>query len=456
MDVVFLSRIQFALTSSFHYIYPPLSIGLGLMLVIMEGMYLKTKKPLYKEMTQFWTKVFGLTFALGVATGLVQLFGFGTNWARYSRFVGDVFGSALGAEGVFAFFLEAGFIGIMLFGWERVSAKIHYLSTILVCFGAHFSAIWIVVANSWMQTPAGFTIVGEGLDAKAVVTDFWAMVFNPSSMSRLTHVILGCWLAGIFLVLSVSAYYMIKKKHKAFSEACMKMGLVAALVVLVLQLISADDTARGVAKNQPIKLAAMEGIYDTEEYSALGLIGWVNAKEEKTNAIKIPGLLSFLTYHDFKTPVPGLKEFPKDEWPNVPVVFQVYHLMIAMWGLMFLGVVAAWFCIRKKRLAKSFWVLKFLVLSVFFPQIANQAGWATAEIGRQPWLVYKVLRTAEGVSSTVESGQVFTSIIVFIVIYTLLLLLFLFLLNLKIQHGPEESVPSEYRDPFASLPKELS
>ncbi len=265
MDVVMLSRIQFALTSSFHYIYPPMSIGIGLMLVIFEGIYLKTKNPLYKKITRFWVNIFALTFALGVATGLVQLFGFGTNWARYSRFVGDVFGSALGAKGIFAFFLEAGFLGIMLFGWERVSARLHYFSTICVAAGAHFSAVWIVVANSWMQTPAGFRIEGTGATAKAVVTDFWAMVFNPSSVDRLVHVVLGCWLTGIFFILSVSAWYYLKKQHKAFADVTMKIGLIMAAIVLLLQLISADSTSRGVAINQPSKLAAMEGIYQTEK-----------------------------------------------------------------------------------------------------------------------------------------------------------------------------------------------
>lgn len=453
MDVVLLSRIQFALTSAFHYIYPPLSIGLGLMLVFMEGIYLKTKNPLYKEISQFWTKIFGLTFALGVATGLVQLFGFGTNWARYSRFVGDVFGSALGAEGVFAFFLEAGFIGIMLFGWERVSAKIHYMSTILVAVGAHFSAIWIVVANSWMQTPAGFKIVGEGLEAKAVVTDFWAMVFNPSSVSRLTHVMLGCWLSGIFLVLSVSAYYMLKKKHQAFSRACMKMSLIAASIVLLLQLISADDTAKGVAENQPIKLAAIEGIYETKPYTPIGIFGIVDTETKTVKGLKIPGLLSFLVYHDFKTPVRGLNEFPQDEWPNVQAVFQMYHFMIAMWVAMFAIVCAALFFWKKKSLFRSKWTLRALVIAVIFPQLANQAGWFTAEMGRQPWIVYKLLRTVDGVSSVIHKDQVVASILMFIVIYVLLFALFLFLLDQKIKHGPEDHMPSEYRDPFESPKK---
>ncbi len=458
MDAVILSRIQFALTSSFHYIYPPLSIGIGLMLVFFEGMYLKTKNPIYKQVTKFWVKVFGLTFALGVATGLVQVFGFGTNWARYSRFVGDVFGSALGAEGVFAFFLEAGFIGIMLFGWDKVSPKMHYLSTILVALGSHFSAVWIVVANSWMQTPAGYKIVGEGSEAKAVVTDFWQMVFNPSALDRLTHVILGCWLSGIFLVLSVSAYYMLKKKHEAFNRVCMKAGLIAGAVVLVLQLISADSTARGVSVNQPIKLAAIEGIYETKPYTPLGVVGWVNSDSQTVTGIRIPGFLSFLVYHNFETPVKGLNEFPKDEWPNVPVLFQTYHLMIALWGFMVLCVLAGFHFLRRKKLESAKWTLRALVLSVLFPAIANQAGWFTAEMGRQPWIVYKLLRTQDGVSASLKAGQVASSITIFACVYTLLFILFIYLLNHKIQHGPDEEIEegtldTEYRKGLNLLKK---
>src|SRR5271169_2073868 len=218
MDVLTLSRIQFAATISFHYIYPPLSIGLGVMLVIMEAAWLKTKNPVYHQMARFWTKVFALTFAIGVATGIVMEFEFGTNWATYSRFVGDVFGSALAAEGIFAFFLESGFLAVLLFGWDKVGRKLHFFSTCMVALGAHFSAIWIVAANSWMQTPAGYKIVGNGADARAVLTDFWEMLFNPSSVDRLIHVILGCWLSGIFLVVSISAYYYLKQIHLPFAR----------------------------------------------------------------------------------------------------------------------------------------------------------------------------------------------------------------------------------------------
>src|SRR3974390_681575 len=264
MDPLTLSRIQFTLTISFHYVYPPMSIGLGVMLVLMEGMWLKTQKPIYHQMAKFWTKVFALTFAIGVATGIVMEFEFGTNWATYSRYVGDVFGSALAAEGIFAFFLESGFLAVLLFGWDRVGPKVHFLATCMVCFGAHFSAIWIVVANSWMQTPAGFHIVGEGLKARAEITDFWQLVFNPSSMARLLHVLCGAWQAGAFLVVSVSAWYLLKKRHEEFARASLRVGLCVGLAASLLQLVSGHSSARGVAKNQPVKLAAFEGLYETE------------------------------------------------------------------------------------------------------------------------------------------------------------------------------------------------
>lgn len=450
MDVLTLSRIQFGLNSAFHYIYPPLSIGLGLLLVIMEGMYIKTKKPLYKQMAKFWTKIFALTFALGVATGLVQLFAFGNNWARYSRFVGDVFGSALGAEGIFAFFLEAGFIGLMLFGWERVRPSIHYFSTICVAFGAHFSAVWIVIANSWMQTPAGYKIVGEGNQAHAVVTDFWAMIFNPSAMDRLAHVLIGCWLTGTFLALSVAAYYILKQRHLDFAKKTMKIGLWVASIALILQLVSADSTARGVVKNQPEKLAAMEGVYQTQNYTPMTLLGYVDTKTRQVKGIKVPGLLSFLSFHNFKEPVTGLEEFPESDWPNVPVVFQTYHIMIYMWGAMLLAVLLILRAMRKGTLDKAKWSLRLMVLSVGFPAVANMTGWFTAEMGRQPWVVYRLMRTADGVSKSIYAHQVIGSLTMFTVLYILLFSLFLFLLDRKIKQGPADTEKDAvYRDPYA-------
>ena len=458
MDVLLLSRIQFTINIAFHYLYPPLSIGLSLMIVIMESLFLKKKKEIYRQMAKFWTKIFSLTFALGVATGLVQVFSFGNNWARYSRFVGNVFGSALASEGIFAFFLEAGFIGIMLFGWDRFSRRVHYISSICVMLGAHFSAVWIVAANSWMQTPAGFKLEGTGKEVHAVLTSFWKMIFNPSFLDRLTHVIIGCWLTGAFMVISVSAYYFLRKRELNFAKHCMKIGLIMAFIFSLLQLISADSTGRGVAKNQPEKFAAMEGIFKTQEKTAMNIVGVVDAQQEKVHALQIPGLLSFLIYRDFKTPILGLENFPKSDWPPVSSVFQLYHLMIYMWGAMFLAVILGLILWKRKRFEASKWINRYLIISILFPFVANQAGWFTAELGRQPWIVYHLLKTSEGVSESIVSYQVISSITMFIFIYILLFILFLFLMNRKIKLGPmqvdgaKKTDDTIYRDPYRIEP----
>jgi cytochrome d ubiquinol oxidase subunit I len=449
MYVEFLARLQFALTIGFHYIYPPLSIGLGVIMVIMEGMYLKTKNPLYEKMTKFWVKVFALTFAIGVATGIVMEFEFGTNWATYSRYVGDVFGSALAAEGIFAFFLESGFLAILVFGWDKVKPLMHFFSTIMVAIGAMFSAVWIVVANSWMQTPAGFHIVGEGMNARAEITDFWELVFNPSSVDRLLHVLSGAWLAGAFLVISVAAYYLLKKRHVEFSKSSIKIALVLACFASLFQLFTGDQSAVGVNKNQPSKLAAMEAVFDDQTNAPLYLFGWVNEDNQKVNfGIAVPGMLSYLIGGTTEQKITGLNSIPKDERPPVNIVFQAYHLMVAIGfaliGISLLGLFFWW----RGTLFDKKWMLWIFVFSVLGPQVANQVGWITAEVGRQPWIVYGILKTSEGLSKAVESGQVLFSLILFTIIYIFLFILFIYLLNEKIQHGPEESesLGSEYEN----------
>jgi cytochrome bd ubiquinol oxidase subunit I len=444
MDVLTLSRIQFGATIAFHYIYPPLSIGLGVILVIMEGLWLKTYNPLYHQMARFWTKVFALTFAIGVATGIVMEFEFGTNWATYSRFVGDIFGSALAAEGIFAFFLESGFLAILLFGWDKVGRKLHFFSTCMVCLGAHFSAVWIVVANSWMQTPAGYHIVGEGLKARAEVTDFWAMVFNPSFPDRLFHTVCGAWCAGAFLVVSVSAWYLLKKTHLDFARASLKVGLTVALVSSLLQGFSGDRSAKDVAINQPAKLAAFEGLYETTSNAPLVLMGWPDEKNEKIIGISAPGMLSFLAHSDFHAPVTGLKAFPPEDRPPVTACFLFFHGMVGI-GFALIGIAALGFLyFRHGSLHERRWLLWILVFSVLGPQIANQLGWFAAEVGRQPWIVYGLMRTPEGLSAVVKANAVLTSLILFTFIYFLLFAVFIYLLNDKIQHGPHEDdlIPS--------------
>jgi cytochrome bd ubiquinol oxidase subunit I len=437
MDVEILARIQFAFTIAFHYIYPPLSIGLGLLLVVFEGLYLKTGNKMYEQITRFWIKIFALIFGIGVATGIIMEFEFGTNWATYSKYVGDIFGSALAAEGIFAFALESGFLGILLFGWNRVSSRVHFFSTLMVFLGSMFSAIWIVVANSWQQTPTGYHIVGKGMEARAEITDFWAMVFNPSSVERLVHVWIAAFLAGIFLVLSVNAWYILKKKHLEIAKKSFKISLVAATIFSLLQLVAGHQSAEVVHKYQPAKLAALEGHYDSMAVADMFLMGYVDNKTQKVTGIKIPGGLSFLTHGDFNKPVKGLNAFKPDERPTqINTIFQFYHIMVALGMFMIaLTVYASWLSFKNKLFEKR-WLMWVFVWAVMAPQIANQTGWFAAEMGRQPWVVYGLLRTSDALSKTVTANQVVFSLVMFTLVYSLLLVLFLYLLNKKIQHGP--------------------
>ncbi|MFL9483784.1 cytochrome ubiquinol oxidase subunit I [Chitinophagaceae bacterium LWZ2-11] len=454
MSVEILARIQFAFTIAFHYIYPPLSIGLGVNMVIMEGMYLKTGNKLFEQMAKFFTKIFALIFGIGVATGIVMEFEFGTNWAVYSKYVGDVFGSALAAEGIFAFALESGFLGVLLFGWKRVSPKMHFFSTIMVTLGSMFSAIWIVVANSWQQTPAGYHIVGEGTNARAEITDFWAMVFNPSSVERIMHVWIGAFLAGSFLVISIAAYYLLKKKHTEFARKSFGIGLLVALIASYAQLVSGHKAADTVAEYQPAKLAAMEGHFEDSTKADMYLFGYIDTKNEKTHGLAIPGGLSFLTHYNFNAPVTGLKAFKKEDRPtSLNIVFQSYHIMVILGMLMIALTTLGAYLYKKNKLFDKRWLLLIFAWSVLLPQIANQVGWYTAETGRQPWVVYGLLRTSKALSQAVTANQVWFSLILFTLVYLLLFILFIYLLNRKIQHGPaiygdkDDDDPEELHSP---------
>jgi len=437
MNVEILARIQFAFTIAFHYIYPPLSIGLGVIMTIMEGLYLKTGKKIYERMTKFYVRIFALIFGIGVATGIVMEFEFGTNWAVYSKFVGDVFGSALAAEGIFAFALESGFLGVLLFGWNKVKPWVHFLATLMVTLGSMFSAIWIVVANSWQQTPAGYHIVGTGMNARAQITDFWAMVFNPSSVQRITHVWLGAFLSGAFLVLSISAYYLLKKRHLEFSRKSFKIALAVATVCSLLQLVAGHESADVVAKYQPAKLAALEGHYDGSKPADMYLLGYVDQKKNETHGLAIPGGLSFLTKGDFHKPVIGLNDFkPADRPGAVNFVFQTYHTMVAIGTFMILLTLYGSYLWWRGKLFNKRWLLYVFSFSVLLPQIANQVGWYSAEVGRQPWVVYGLLRTSDALSQAVKAGEIVFSLILFAWVYVILFALFIYVLNKKIKHGP--------------------
>jgi cytochrome d ubiquinol oxidase subunit I len=436
LDVLTLSRIQFALTVMFHYIFPPLSIGLGTLMVIMEGTYLRTGNRLYHQMTRYWTRIFAANFAMGVATGVVMEFQFGTNWAHYSRFVGDVFGSALAAEGIFAFFLESGFLAVLVFGWDRVSPRMHFTATVMVALGAMFSSVWIVVANSWQQTPAGFVI----RNGRAEITDFWAMVFNPSSVDRLVHVLLGAFILGGFFVMSISAFYVLKRRHLEFAKKSFTIALIFAAISSLAMGLSGHFQARKVARTQPAKLAAFEGHFKTESGGTeMYLFGWPDLKEERVRyGVEVPGLLSFLVYDDFNKPVQALDQTPPEDRPPVALPFLTYHLMVALGGVFIILTVFALYLRWRGTLFDKRWLMAIFVVAVAGPYFANQAGWVAAETGRQPWIVYGHLRTADGLSKSVVGEQVLGSIVTFSLIYLLLFAIWVFVLDRKIRHGPEE------------------
>ncbi|MBA4293439.1 cytochrome ubiquinol oxidase subunit I [bacterium] len=443
MSAEILARIQFAVTAGFHFIFPPMSIGLGLLLVIMEGLYLKTKDPLYHKMTRFWVLVFALTFAVGVATGIPMEFQFGTNWSRYSRYVGDIFGSALAAEGVFAFFLESGFLAILVFGWNKVSPKMHFFSTCMVFMGSIFSAVWILVANSWQQTPAGFRLEQTATGEVARITDFWAMVFNPSTVDRFTHTVLASFLTGAFFAISVAAYYMLKKQHLDFARRSLKIALSVALVASVAQILVGHASTQHLVKNQPEKFATIEGHYDSTKPVDLTILGSYNPQTNETTGIKIPNMGSVLIDGNPDTKVQGLDSFAKEDLPPVAPVFQSFRIMVGIGTFLLLLSLVGTISVFRGTLENKPTLLKVMIVSAVLPHIANLLGWMVAEVGRQPWSVYRLLRTSESTSKVVSAGQIAGSLTMFIFLYILLGFLFFYLLDKRIKAGPD----ADYDEP---------
>ncbi|MBX3359761.1 MAG: cytochrome ubiquinol oxidase subunit I [Phycisphaeraceae bacterium] len=436
MDVDLLSRALFATTIMFHYLFPPLTIGLSVVMVVIFWKRLRTRDPAYDSAAKFWTGLFALNFGMGVATGIPMEFQFGTNWSVYARFVGDIFGSALAAEGIFAFFLESGFLGVLVFGWNRVSARTHFIASVLVCIGSVFSATWIVIANSWQQTPAGFVLVDHNGETRAQLASFYDVVFNPSSMERLAHVLVGALVMGSSFVLSVSAWYLLKNRHTEVARRSFRIGLVVAVIGSVLALITGDISARVVVKHQPAKLAAMEGIFKTGP-AGLHLFGIIDSEAETVRySVAIPGGLSFLAHGSFDAPVTGLDQFKPEDRPPVAIPFYAFHLMVAL-GMFFLALnFGACYFWWRGTLFNQRWLLRTYVVAVAGAYVANQAGWVTAEVGRQPWVVYGLLRTADANSPSVKAPEVLASLIAFGLVYFMLGSLFVFLLNHKIQAGP--------------------
>ncbi len=453
LDAELLARLQFTLTASYHFIFPPLSMGLGLMLLFVSGMYLRNHDPKWRRLSFFWVKIYGIVFAMGVATGVVMEFEFGMNWAEYSRFVGNVFGSLLAAEGIFAFFLEGGFLGLMLFGGNRLGPRMWFLASLMVVVGAHFSALWIVMANSWMQTPAGYDVQDVPLPTRAVMTDFWEVVFTPSFIPRILHVFVASWTAGAAFMASVGAWYILRKKEFAdLGRAALSIALpFFILFALANAFVFGPESARSVAENQPTKLAAMEGVWNTQQNAPAYVFGWVDGNAGTTTGLAIPGLLSFLSGQDTVT---GINDFQVPP-TVVNLTFQSYHLMVALgMAIVPFALLSAGLWFWKRKLLEYRWALWIVVSTVFVSIFVITMGWWVAEFGRQPWIVYGLMLTADATSPVVSFEEIVVSLGGFILTYTLLMVLFLYLLNDKIQHGPAPLEEVETK-PIDQLPDTL-
>ncbi len=434
MDAVFLARLQFGLIAGFHFLFPPTTLGLTFIVVILETLYARTKNDAYKRLSAYLVKVLGTVFVMGVATGISLEFAFGNNWAAYSRTVGDIFGAPLAAEAVFSFFLESVFLGILVFGRDRVKPKTYRLSAFLVFLGAHLSGLWIIIANSWMQTPAGFRMEG----GRAVLDDFFAAAFNPSTVVRFVHTILGGWMTGALVALAIAAWLVLKGRAADKAALLMKPALALFAVAAVLQLGTGHAHSVQVTRTQPEKMAAFEALWRTEDGAPFTVFGIPDEKNERTLlAVRIPKMLSFLVHFDPNGRVLGLDEFPKEERPPVLLPFASYHVMILLGlGFIAMGAWGLWLQARKKLVA-SRGFLKLLIFAVPLPYLANELGWIAAEVGRQPWAVYKVLRTADAASSVVPAGNILFSIVLFTIIYALIGVVGLRIILKTVRGGPD-------------------
>lgn len=433
MDVVWLSRLQFAITIFFHFIFVPLTLGISLIIAWMETKYLASGDEFWKRQAQFWGRLFIINFTLGVVTGITQEFQFGTNWSKYSEYVGDIFGSLLAIEATVAFFLESTFIVVWHFGWNKVGKKLHCLCIWLVAIGGNISAFWIICANGFMQHPVGYAI--NEAEGRAVLKSFYDVVFNSYAWGQFCHTIIASWALAAFFVLGVSAWHLIRKSHTDFFKATFKMIAPYTLVLVIILAISGDEQGKAVAKYQPVKLAAMEAHWNTVKNAPFYL--FVNPdpenKENSIELIGIPGLLSFLSYGSMDAEVKGLLDYPPTDWPPVSEVFWSFRGM-ALLGTLFI-LLAIWATWYRKNPDSSPRLLKCLVWNIPVPYLAIMLGWCVAEIGRQPWIVYGMLRTENAVSP-VPAASVLISLLSFIGVYTVLGLLDIYLLRKYAIMGP--------------------
>lgn len=437
-DMLLYGRLQFAFTITFHYLFPQLTMGLSLMVVWFKWKFLRTEDVKYNDAAKFWMKIFALNFVMGVVTGIPMEFQFGTNWAKFSELTGGIIGQTLAMEGMFSFFLESSFLGLFLFGEKLMGQRLHFLTGFLVFLGSWASGYLIIATHSWMQYPVGYEIVENG---KFVLNNFSALFSNPWLLPSFLHNQLGSVITSAFVVAGVGAFYILNNKHSEFGKLFLKTGVTFGLISSILIIFPTGDwTAKNVAEYQPVTFAAMEGIFETEEGgSELVFIGQPDVKNKKLdNKIALPNVLSFLTYRRWDAEIKGLNEFDESLHPtNIPGLYYAYHIMVGL-GTIFLGIMfLAAIQLYRKELYETKWILWSILLLLPFPYIANTAGWYTSELGRQPWLVYNLMHTFDGVSPTVSSGNTLFTLLGFVGLYMLLGLLFLLLAIKIINKGPK-------------------
>ena len=419
-------------------------MGLAPLIVVLKTLAIRKNDETYNQAARFWAKIFGINFAIGVVTGIPMEFQFGTNWSHFSRYAGGVIGQTLAMEGCFAFFLESTFLGLFLYGEKRLSRGMHWFASLMVFIGSWASGYFIIATDAWMQNPVGYEKAANG---SVQLASFWALVLNPWAWVQYAHNMSGAVITGSFVMTAVGAFYLLANRHIEQARAFVRVGVIAGLVFSLLQLFPTGDSAgKMVAQKQPVTLAAMEGLFNTKQGAPIVIIGQPNMdKQAIDNAIAVPKMLSFLTWRRWNAQVHGLNEFPRSDWPqNIPLLYFSYHIMIGL-GTVFIAVMGlAALLLWRKKLYEARWMLWILMLMFPFPYIANTAGWMTAEMGRQPWLVYGLLRTEEGFSKMVSAGNGWFTFLGFLGMYTILGILFLFLVRREIEHGPEP-VPSSGR-----------
>jgi cytochrome bd ubiquinol oxidase subunit I len=448
-----LSRLQFAFTISFHYLFPQLTMGLALLILILKTLYLRTRNERYNISARFWAKLFAITFIMGVVTGIPMEFQFGTNWARFSIFSGDIIAQTLAMEGAFAFFIESAFLGIFLFGENIFGQKMHWFSSFMVWLGTWASGAFIIASNAWMQHPVGYTMASNG---RLHISNYWAVLFNSWIIPQYMHTMSGAVITGSFAMAGLGAYYLLAKQHIDYGRLFVTLGVIIGLIASGIQLFpSGDLEGAQVTAYQPVKLAAMEGLFETERGAGIVILGQPDAANGRLdNPIIVPNVLSLLTYRRWTAEVRGLNSFPPDQRPDsIELLYYSYHIMVGL-GTFFIAIMgfAVLLLLWRRRLFEWRWMHWVLFLATPFPFIANTAGWFTTELGRQPWIVYGLLHTVQGSSTNLSVGNILFTLIGFAGMYLLLGLLYVVLIVYEALHGPgvEERQPQEEAIPQVS------